>query len=795
MPFDKFPYTNFHELNLDYFIQHFKQIFAEWAELYQTMLAWKEQTMQDLEAWKTETGEDIEAWEQDVLDNLEEWKTAFQELFDETFSNLEDIKSAAEDARDAAEGFADDAQGYAEDAEQTAQELSDLADNAFVRLTAEQESTIAASTNTEKLTAMPAGTYDVWGGADLSNLVSESFPKTLTSTGRYVVKCYGTPYNTKFVSVESRTGNILCYGYTLTAHPDTFTWSDASFSTVEAEIDALENAYTALSSDAFTRLTAVQLATISASANTEKLTAMPGGTYYTFDGNSLSALVSASFPFTITSAGYYTVKCFTTNASVGTKYVSVEARNGAKLAYGFTLTTHLDTFAWADRSWNDSVQETPTVLAKHMQDTSPVFELYTEYETYEGWWKNDGTVSTSNTYPRSELLPIRGDTDYYLGYAPGNNVVGVYFDKAGNYIGYIFGSAQGYPTRDVAVVSPSYDGGDDTYIVDQADTTALGRSLYPTTSFAKLYRIHSPANAAYISLNCPTTWTSGHKCFIASKDMYVVRDSGNVVLYANDPVYRKYKGKKLCMIGPSTYMINRLYETGKDVEITSDTEKAALGMESTDTVYHAHVVSDTVRNGYVMGLQEYLKPYFDTVKAFGYSGASYAYGRGAVTHVPSIYTQICGGTETYTRDGVEYSVTISDTPDLSGYDIFILPSNGNGLSSDTLGSITDAVNTTYLGAINLLCSAIKTQNPRAKIYLGMSSVTTMAAGTARTLRETLNTNIRQIAERDGYGIMPVADMPTQNTDNKNLYRYDGTHSNVDGNFESGMMYRRTLLGF
>ena len=123
MPFDKFPYTNFHELNLDYFIQHFKQIFAEWAELYDTMLAWKAATDEENAAWKTQTEADIGTWETGVLDDLDVWKAAFQELFDETFSNLEEIKTAAEDARDAAEGFADDAEAAAESVEASAAQI------------------------------------------------------------------------------------------------------------------------------------------------------------------------------------------------------------------------------------------------------------------------------------------------------------------------------------------------------------------------------------------------------------------------------------------------------------------------------------------------------------------------------------------------------------------------------------------------------------------------------------------------------------------------------------------------
>lgn len=123
-PFDHYPYTNFHELNLSYFIVHLREIFAQWDQLYSDMLSWKEATDADLadwkagvlsdidawetalntslEGWKADTESDITGWMNDVIDSLDAWKAAFQTLFDTTFSNLSDIKTDAEAARDAA---------------------------------------------------------------------------------------------------------------------------------------------------------------------------------------------------------------------------------------------------------------------------------------------------------------------------------------------------------------------------------------------------------------------------------------------------------------------------------------------------------------------------------------------------------------------------------------------------------------------------------------------------------------------------------------------------------------------
>lgn len=76
MPFswDNMPYTNFHELNLDWFIKKFNEIFEEWESLYTTLTQWKEDTDTDLAQWKNDTLADMDAWENDLLDALDTWK-------------------------------------------------------------------------------------------------------------------------------------------------------------------------------------------------------------------------------------------------------------------------------------------------------------------------------------------------------------------------------------------------------------------------------------------------------------------------------------------------------------------------------------------------------------------------------------------------------------------------------------------------------------------------------------------------------------------------------------------------
>ena len=140
--FDKYPYTNFHELNLDYFIKEFKRIFDQWDELYTTMTSWKDATDEDLAAWKTstladmtawetallasldawkaETGTDISSWESGVLSDLADWKDTFTTYAASITVDAEAARDAAAASASAAAGSATAAAGSAVEANTSA---------------------------------------------------------------------------------------------------------------------------------------------------------------------------------------------------------------------------------------------------------------------------------------------------------------------------------------------------------------------------------------------------------------------------------------------------------------------------------------------------------------------------------------------------------------------------------------------------------------------------------------------------------------------------------------------------
>lgn len=117
--FPKFPYTNFHEANLDYFLSVFSEIWTEWEEMYNNLTEWKNQTDVDFQTWKSgvETAlndwktnfeyrntvwqdameTNISDWETAVIADLDSWKDEFIDSYNDIESRVESIVSDTED--------------------------------------------------------------------------------------------------------------------------------------------------------------------------------------------------------------------------------------------------------------------------------------------------------------------------------------------------------------------------------------------------------------------------------------------------------------------------------------------------------------------------------------------------------------------------------------------------------------------------------------------------------------------------------------------------------------------------
>lgn len=73
--FNNFPYTNLHDLNLDWAIDQLKSLFTRGEALYAQLQSWKDTTDAELAAWKASTMAGIQAWETQLLTSINAWET------------------------------------------------------------------------------------------------------------------------------------------------------------------------------------------------------------------------------------------------------------------------------------------------------------------------------------------------------------------------------------------------------------------------------------------------------------------------------------------------------------------------------------------------------------------------------------------------------------------------------------------------------------------------------------------------------------------------------------------------
>ena len=515
-------------------------------------------------------------------------------------------------------------------------------------------------------------------------------------------------------------------------------------------------------------------------ANLTSLADMPSWSVATANGAKWKTLVGSNFPnpTALNDSSTYIV----TKEQYG---------SGQNVFYRYTLSSLGRGSIWggyvtiggSEIKWAKSAQPTDTTFAVSGAPADAVsvaksveqifenaFEFYSDYEENGGWWLNDGSRSSSTSVHATQLFPIRGGHTYYFGYSWEVSCLGAFFDKAKNWIAPLRGSSA--ITPDITAVSPSYTGGDNTYLPDQAALDEPDISAYPANGFMTLWKFTAPENAAYFSFNpLGASNANRYRMYIASENIFMPNGSGNIVIPKSDPTYQKYKNKTLCYIGPSTLMINRLWRENANGDMVNPTSTYA----------------------FIAGLQEYLKPWFAEVKGMGYSGAALMHGVGATTGKCSIYTRICGGTESYTYSGTERSYTIT-APDLSEYDVFIIHSDGNGIAASNVGEYTDTVKTSYSGALRLICDQILTQNPKAEIWLCTFPAPSFT-GDGYTIRNNANTQIRALAAEKSFGLIDFAKDGGSNTTNKSYYSYDGTHANNEGNKKNGLFIRKAILGF
>lgn len=459
-PFNKYPYTNYHDLNLQYFLEEFSRIFEQWQELYQTMNTWKDATTAELEQWKTDVESDMATWESDLLAqldvwkagvnaditawetallaSLDAWKAAFETLFNTTFSNLEDIKTDAEAARDAAQA----AQAAAEAAAATLQldpTLTIATQAAQAKATGDwlralmQRATSAEVSAISYVTDLSAPRYFWMTKANLAPLlnitidgVAHDFPFTLAATN-WMVYVYNYLSAYKKVDIISSTGTEHYVGITVAAHPGYCSWYDVGLTASESYTDGITNPIVSTLSTATTNISDMQttIASMPQRATSAEVAALTYVTdietprYFGITKTNLQPLlnitidgVTHNFPYTLSSINWMV---YVDKYSGSYKKVDIISSTGAEHYVGITTAAHPGYCSWYDVSYN-SLSNALTTLQTDVTSRNSVKILA---------FGNSFTYSTLGYLPQvlREILPDTTLT-FAICYASGESSAG-----------------------------------------------------------------------------------------------------------------------------------------------------------------------------------------------------------------------------------------------------------------------------------------------------------------------------------------------------------------------------------
>lgn len=475
---------------------------------------------------------------------------------------------------------------------------------------------------------------------------------------------------------------------------------------------------------------------------------------------SFLAYTLAATPFNklLKRGSYYKLTYTSTDTKI--KFQTICTRDGAANEYHLYAADALiyvpaDATAFGLRMLvepNVTVNGTATVSLTEIDmpelyDTDDV-QIYTNFTMSPGWIMNSGELrnNAANTLVHTNPVPVIPGHDYYMT---------IKYDRGTDWMEGAFYDAHMLFVSALAPIQlTEYE-----YQIPNADPDSSLRSYVP------MYKFTAPENARYFCYNATNNAAFKYMTCIASIPVMGHINTGDLVLKKGDPVRAYFGNRKLCVIGPSTVMIDRLYRTG-NFENNGNTQSQ-----------------------YVVGFQEHLMPYWQSVDSYGYSAASYAkYDVTDGAPEDSIYTQI-----------------VTRQLDLSGYDDFLFVQSGNGFERE-IGTVTSysdlGNNTTYIGALRQIIDYIYQQNPQARIYIqtmrhyGFQYQTEASWNKAALL----NTELRNMAALLSCPILPLDTESGFNQYTLTNWCYDSPTASQGGHWNSigarvlGEMMRRQMTG-
>lgn len=586
-PIEQFPHADFHSLDVRYWLNQFEQMTNDWRSLYTDLITWKNGTIADLETWKNAQTAQLREWENHIETNIESfenrltadqrlwyaektaelnlWKTNFETLFNETFSNLEEIKTAAEDARDEAIDAADSISASLTQITSNTNRITILENNGMKHV----DNTVVNTYNT--IFDAGFGVYFSVSGTKLKelgdyntnpNLPSTAIiPPVISTSGTYMVICYKYTQGRILYDVFRVNGSEEIIG--IYGSSGNLTWYDISYKTLS---NGIANSI---------KYTTAPTATAGALKTAEQ------NTYFDTTGANLK-IMNPELSDILNNGTTYQVTIYKYGSS-SYRYITIESPGGLVIVCGRLSSATDGEIVWEYKYYCSGTEK--NIINNIEKDITDVLnnnigtQIYTEFTFEPGWYGFNGELINDNLI-HTDLKSVIPDTYYYLAdkWTRGSSYAeGAFFDKDKNFI---------------SALAPA-DLTEYSYREPNADPDVTG------LHYVKMYRFKTPVNCYYFSYNASNSDNRYYRTYFANKPIYRHSNTGNIMIPKTDPIYSRWNKRKLAVIGPSTVMIDRLLREGN---FENNGEEQAQ---------------------YVVGFQEYLAEYWGVVDSFGYSSAAW----------------------------------------------------------------------------------------------------------------------------------------------------------------------------
>lgn len=591
---------------------------------------------------------------------------------------------------------------------------------------------------------------------------------------------------TKIIKIE----DVLAYFYQCLN--DSSLTDDQKFANAKAVGDMLKLAEKELTNSEKTEL-----------LNSEDLLTMPYPAFVWVTKAQFQTLVGSEFPFEINDSSHL-IRCWNyAGSNVHFRQFDVTGHNGNDHFVGYNYAAKPDSIIWKDfsrKTITEPLEENKTAISYIEEHTCEEF-IISNFETTPYWWLGGGRTVSSGVTARTTPIAVKPGKTYYSGWnieggkAGHPACKGAWLNKNKEWLADIFIIS---PYRETNGVSRLYYNKDSIIIKDGVYYKAkeeIGKTAWDASKwdviekpegcaeiveypipeagqanvhrytdvtntgilYANLYSLTAPDDAYYVSLNVVKTETQDayvdfdpHDAqYISTLPLFAYTGTPNKFWSKYDAEHAMWQNKKLLTIGQSSFMVGR-----------------ALRLLPYNTSPNAKYMP-------LVGFQEYLIPYFESVTTYGFSSQNYMPGVGDNAG-KTIYDNI-----------------ITAEKDLSEFDFFLLGLGGNLLTytddeNNNIGEYNSTDVTTMCGGLNAMIDYILDQTKEKEEAPRIFILSMPAKNQASAQNIYMNSEAKKLSDYRKVGFIDLAYNMciTNSTDGTAFmperYYYDGTHMNNYG---------------